>query len=206
MWRHYDIIMESRASIKSLNYIVWSNTYWLLPKSSLYLVWLLRYSRPKQAHFLFSIYLSIYLYILSRTPFYQFHKEHPKNTKFWLSITQKPFIEFIWNFYSLLIYHKWSYNKNFIQFSWWEHGLIFALNSAFCSESTKTYIGTGTIFFGFFSDFFSFFTAPGACQRLDIYFWAVIEIIPSFISATYFIETGCAYSYSNSYLCLVQRM
>ena len=22
------------------------------------------------------------LYILSRTPFYQFHKEHPKNTKF----------------------------------------------------------------------------------------------------------------------------
>ena len=67
MWRHYDIIMESRASIKLLNYIVWSNTYWLLPKSSLYLVWLLRYSRPKQAHFLFSIYLSIYLYILSGT-------------------------------------------------------------------------------------------------------------------------------------------
>ena len=168
MWRHYDIIMESRASIKSLNYIVWSNTYWLLPKSSLYLVWLLRYSRPKQAHFLFSIYLSIYLYILSRTPFYQFHKEHPKNTKFWLSITQKPFIEFIWNFYSLLIYHKWSYNGNFIQFSWWEHGLIFALNSAFCSESTKTYIGTGTIFliffrifFRFFFDFFFFFHCPG---------------------------------------------
>ena len=54
------------------------------------------------------------LYILSRTPFYQFHKEHPKNTKFWLSITQKPFIEFLWNFYSLLIYYEWSYN--FIQF------------------------------------------------------------------------------------------
>ena len=40
-------------------------------------------------------YLSIYLTILSRTPFYQFHKEHPKNTKFLLSITQKPFIEFL---------------------------------------------------------------------------------------------------------------
>ena len=50
--------------------------------------------------------ISHYISILSRTPFYQFHKEHPKNTKFWLSITQKAFIEFIWNFYSRLIYHK----------------------------------------------------------------------------------------------------
>ena len=48
-------------------------------------------------------YTYIYLSILFRTPFDQFHKEHPKNTKFWLSITQKPFIEFLWNFYSLLI-------------------------------------------------------------------------------------------------------
>ena len=36
----------------------------------------------------------------------QFHKENPKNTKFLLSITQKSFIEFIWNFYSLLVYHE----------------------------------------------------------------------------------------------------
>ena len=34
------------------------------------------------------------LYILSRTPFYQFHKGHPKNTKFWLSITKNILLNF----------------------------------------------------------------------------------------------------------------
>ena len=37
----------------------------------------------KQIHFVLGqIYLYIYLSILSRTPFYQFHKEHPKTRNF----------------------------------------------------------------------------------------------------------------------------
>ena len=45
------MILVSHTSFDSLNLIIRSNTYWLLPESSLYLVWLLRYGRPNQAHF-----------------------------------------------------------------------------------------------------------------------------------------------------------
>ena len=115
--------------------------------------------------------LPAHWYILSRTPFYQFHKEHPKNTKFRLSITQKPFIEFLWNFY------------NFIQFGWWKHGLILASNSNFCSESWITYIGTGKIFwifFWIFFGFFFFFSLPRALASALIYtlsHWMVIYTV-----------------------------
>ena len=96
MWHHYDFIMESRASFDLLNLIVEAihiDCY----QDQVYILygW---WDIVTQSRNTFC-----YISIIFPTPFYQFHKEHPKNTKFWLSITQKPFIEFLWNFCSLLI-------------------------------------------------------------------------------------------------------
>ena len=55
---------------------------------------------------------------------------------------------------------------NFIQFGWWEHGLILASNSTVCTGKIVRIFRD----WAFFSSYF--FHCPGACQRLNMHWQA----------------------------------